>query len=378
MDSVLWWGVIAAVLLYVVKTLYRINTDSPKEEKKIFDTAADEGREEKSISRETEIPPAVTPEASFRQAEAYAIDDGYLTEKPSSDTTPPLVVKELIPETEHIDLDCFIYFKGAKLLVVEDNPLNQKIIASVLKQSGMLIDIAQNGQEALDYLFEEKREYDLVLMDISMPVMDGIAATKIIRKVSRFDTMPIVTFTAFSLGAEIEAMFEAGANAYLTKPLNVAQLYTVFTLFIGSVNRTLSLEKMLEIQGLDTQKGLEHAEEDETAYRQLLQAVVDRYSSSIELVPKWIEEKRYDRVRLECKEMLPALNLIGAYEMQKMVQEMQLQFIYRNEHLLGKFALLYRAQMQGLIDTIKMYLQADDHTQERKSDGKEVNGFSQS
>jgi len=351
MGMTLSWVFLAAVLLYVLKTLYDVNMRRERRQGESL-----EARQKEVFATPVELPPSVTPEASLNQADLYEMEDALLDEHEETGGEALLVVKELIPETENIDLDCFSYFKGARVLVVEDNPLNQKIIKSVLKQSGIELDIAEDGQKALDILFKERRAYDLVLMDISMPVMDGITATKIIRRASGFNTMPIITFTAFSLGPEIEAMFEAGANAYLVKPLNIKQLYTVFTLFIGNVNRGLSLRKMFEIQGLDIEEGLKSAGDDPERYRQMLHDFVYRYTSTIELLPKWIEEKRYDRVRLECREMMPALSQIGAYEMQKMVQEIQLQFTYRNEHLLEKFKLLYRANMQALIDTITAYL----------------------
>jgi CheY-like chemotaxis protein len=352
----------SAILLYVLKTLYDLNIRTKKQSGLSLPEVKVRTLTKKRISSPKEIPPAVTPQHSLRLGETYQLDEKDITEK--TDTVQPLlVVTDLVPEAENIDLDCFTYFKGARLLVVEDNIVNQKILLNILKQSGIEIDIAENGQVALDYLFKEHKEYDLVLMDISMPIMDGITTTKIIRRASRFTRLPVIAFTAFSLGSEIKAMFEAGANAYLTKPLNIKQLYTVFSLFMGNVNRGLSLKKMLEIQGLDTEKGLQNAKGNTQHYRELLSSFIDRYASSVDLVPKWIEEKRYERVRLECKEMLPVLNLIGAYETQKMVQEMQIQFIYHNEHLLDKYALLYRAKMQALIDTIRIYLkESEDHS----------------
>ena len=278
------------------------------------------------------------------------------TQAQKRETQKPYVYTKLIPESENIDLDCFTYFKGMRLLVVEDNLINQKIIRNVLKHSGIIIDFANNGKEALEYLFSEHRDYDLILMDISMPVLDGIETTKMIRRVQQLDHIPIVTFTAFSLGPEIEAMFKAGANAYLTKPLNVNQLYTVFSLFVGNVNRGLSLEKMLEIQGLDVAAGLERAEENKTLYLERLDTFVHKYAQSAHMLPQWIEKGRYDRVTHECKELLSDLTEIGAFEMKALVHEILMQFAYNNEHLLGRYTLLYEAKMQALIDTIKIYL----------------------
>ena len=142
------------------------------------------------------------------------------------------VYRAITPDTEDADKESFINFANFKLLIVEDNLINQKILLGVLRDSRMKIDVANNGQEALDFLFKEKREYDIVLMDISMPLMDGEECTRNIRKHEEFMGLPIVAFTAFAMGPEIEEMFNVGVNGYMTKPLNVKKLYTVFARFL--------------------------------------------------------------------------------------------------------------------------------------------------
>ncbi len=268
------------------------------------------------------------------------------------------VYRDEIPDTEHIDTDCFAFFKGARVLLVEDNPINQKIVQKVLRHSGILLDIAENGKKALEKLYDEGERYDLVLMDISMPEMDGFETTRKIRGDRRFDTMPIVTFTAFNLGPEIEKMFSLGANAYLTKPLNIHKLYTVFSLFIGNVNRGLSLEKMLEIQGLNVRKGLENTEENEAIYHELLQQFVYKYARLPELFSEWVERGDYDRIALECKMLQEDLEAIGAEETAQYVHEIRRHFIYHTEELLSKHRLLFRTKLQALLDTIGVYLDA--------------------
>jgi len=118
------------------------------------------------------------------------------------------VHKEELYETQNIDTECFYFFKGARVLLVEDNRINQKIVKSVLQKSGIDLQIAENGEEALSLLHDDGDGFDLILMDISMPVMDGIEATRRIRMDERFDHVPIVTFTAFAGGDA------NGTNAY--------------------------------------------------------------------------------------------------------------------------------------------------------------------
>jgi CheY-like chemotaxis protein len=266
-----------------------------------------------------------------------------------------LVYKEAMEEAQNIDIDCFTYFKGARLLIVEDNLINQKIIVSVLKKSGMDIEIANNGQEALDLLFIEKKVFDIILMDISMPVMDGLIATKRIRDSNIYDSVPIVTFTAFAMGTEIEEMFEAGCNAYITKPLNIKKLYNVFNLFLSQTNREVSLQKAIAIEGLDIETGIYNADESEVLYKETLKEFVLVYQDMVDLMPKWLKEKRYERVKLACNEIQGMLSAIGAYEMKELVDEMQKNFLYSNEEFLDKYILLYPEKLNNLIDTVHHY-----------------------
>ena len=262
---------------------------------------------------------------------------------------------EPIPETQNIDTECFGYFKGASVLVVEDNLINQKILLSVLKKAGIHVEVANNGKEAVD-LIESGKRYDLIIMDISMPVMDGIEATRRIRQHRELDDMPIVTFTAFNLGPEIKRMFDAGANAYLTKPLNVNQLYTVFTLFVGNPQKQeLPFERMLEIHGLDIRQGLENFEGDESVYLEQLERFTHRYASTASLFAQWIEKKNYERAKLELRDMYGDALAIGAFDLAYFLKDLQKYFIYRNEHLISRHALMLKTKLQTLLDAVELY-----------------------
>lgn len=292
------------------------------------------------------------------QKEETIVDVVAHKEEDYEHNSPLRVYTEAMDEAQNIDIDCFTYFKGARLLIVEDNLINQKIIVSVLKKSGMEIEIANNGQEALDLLFIENKKFDIILMDISMPVMDGLIATQRIREKSLFDRVPIVTFTAFAMGAEIEEMFNAGCNAYLTKPLNIKKLYNVFNLFLSQSNREVSLQKSIEIQGLDIETGINNADESEVLYKETLKEFVLVYKDMVELMPKWLKEKRYERVKSACNEIQGILSAIGAYEMKELVDEMQKNFLYSNEEFLDNYILLYPEKLNNLINTIGHYTSA--------------------
>jgi len=110
----------------------------------------------------------------------------------------------------------------ARLLVVEDNLVNQKIVSAILRKKGYTIEIANHGQEALEKL--ESGDFALVLMDIQMPVLDGLETTRRIRRTDTLRNLPIVAMTAHAMTGDRERCLEAGMNAYVSKPVNPAHL----------------------------------------------------------------------------------------------------------------------------------------------------------
>ena len=112
---------------------------------------------------------------------------------------------------------------GKKILLVEDNPLNQEISRRILQKKGMVVTIAENGQVALDTFSQsESNAFDLILMDVMMPVMGGIESATKIRALEREDakTIPIIALTANAFMEDIQKCVDAGMNTHLSKPIN--------------------------------------------------------------------------------------------------------------------------------------------------------------
>lgn len=109
-----------------------------------------------------------------------------------------------------------------KILVVEDNKLNQMIIMNKLKNNNHSVDIANNGEEGVK--LHEENDYDFILMDIMMPVMDGYDATKNIRKSKKNNNIPIIAITANVLDHDKNRCMASGMNAYLSKPFDFNEL----------------------------------------------------------------------------------------------------------------------------------------------------------
>ncbi len=113
--------------------------------------------------------------------------------------------------------------KGCRVLVVEDNPTNQQVAQAVLEGSGIRVDIAANGKEALAAV--QREPYDAVLMDIQMPQMDGYEATRRIRADARFRTLPIIAMTAHAMKGDDEKCLAAGMDDYIAKPIQQDRLF---------------------------------------------------------------------------------------------------------------------------------------------------------
>lgn len=145
-----------------------------------------------------------------------------------------LKLKEVESNTKEIDKEDILIekslFSAKKILLVDDNITNQMIILGLLEDYVADIDVANNGEEAVE-LFE-KNKYDLILMDIQMPIMDGYEATKIIRGID--EDIPIIALTANAMSEEIEKTKAAKMNEHLTKPIDVAKLFNTISKYINS------------------------------------------------------------------------------------------------------------------------------------------------
>ena len=115
--------------------------------------------------------------------------------------------------------------RGVRVLLVEDNEINQEVALGQLEDAEAHVDVAENGEIAIRML--EANDYDLVLMDMQMPVMDGIEATRVIRSDPRFETLPIIAMTANAMAADRDRCLEAGMNDHLPKPIDPEELFRV-------------------------------------------------------------------------------------------------------------------------------------------------------
>ena len=176
-------------------------------------------------------------------------------------------------------LEAVSKLKGARILLVEDNEINQELAFEILSSAGILVSLANNGQEALDILKHDS--FDGVLMDLQMPEMDGYTATRRIRQRKEYDNLPILAMTANAMAGDREKSLEVGMNDHIAKPINVTNMFTTLAKWItptkptgprmGSVSIHDNYDSPLpDIEGLDTEAGLHIAQGNRRLYQKLL------------------------------------------------------------------------------------------------------------
>jgi CheY-like chemotaxis protein/HPt (histidine-containing phosphotransfer) domain-containing protein len=148
------------------------------------------------------------------------------------DDSPVLQARDLGVVNEELH-----QIQGAKLLLVEDNQINQQVAKETLEQEGFDVTIATDGQDAVHKI--RAVHFDAVLMDLQMPIMDGYQATRIIRSEATFDDLPIIAMTAHAQSDVREKCLQIGMNGYVTKPLDVDELLANLVGFIKPMHATM-------------------------------------------------------------------------------------------------------------------------------------------
>ncbi|MDG1333245.1 MAG: PAS domain S-box protein [Crocinitomicaceae bacterium] len=170
--------------------------------------------------------------------------------------------------------------KDRRILVVEDAEINRFLVNTILNKWGVVVKESVNGQEAVETLRNDS--FDLVLMDVRMPVMDGLEATRIIR--SEKNDVPIIALTANAIGGEVDKCKSAGMNDYLSKPYSQDELYAVLTKFIGpDSDRRNSL---VNLKGIDNITG-----GDMTFQIRMISLFKEETMLNIEILQDAIEKK---------------------------------------------------------------------------------------
>jgi CheY-like chemotaxis protein len=174
---------------------------------------------------------------------------------------------------------------GTHILLVEDNETNQEIVLGLLEDSGIIVEIANNGEEAIKKFKNSPKLYELILMDLQMPIMDGFEATKIIRK--NDSKIPIVALSANAMVEDVQKTQDAGMNEHLNKPIEVQKLYATLLKYISKKGEPKKVDaqngddlKIPEFRYIDAEVGLKHMAYNKKLYLKVLNDFYKSYHNT--------------------------------------------------------------------------------------------------
>jgi two-component system, sensor histidine kinase and response regulator len=224
---------------------------------------------------------------------------------------------------------------GTRILLVEDNAINREVALELLNAVGLSADTAENGREAIDKV--RNNTYQLVLMDIYMPELDGLEATKIIRSSSDIEQLPILAMSANAFNQDCTAFLAVGMNDFIAKPVDPEHLYSRLLYWLSSPQQrytqidhvsqphtTITVDEpsasdiaqlptqLLAISGLNVDQGLTYVKGDVSKYRQLLSQFADLHSQDMKLIQTKLVEGNLTEAQHLAHDLTSVTSLLGA------------------------------------------------------------------
>jgi PAS domain S-box-containing protein len=219
--------------------------------------------------------------------------------------------------------------KGARILLVEDNELNQEVATGLLTEAGLVTEVADNGEIALKMV--QEKSYDVVLMDMQMPVMDGLTATREIRKLPKLASLPVVAMTANVMMADLQACADAGMIDHVAKPIDPDALFATLMKWIPrresmpqsaandqAVPEVGAAKDAIEaIDGLDVKAGLRRVLNKRPSYISLLRKFVSGQAGAVAVIRSQLAAGEHEAAQRAAHTLKGLAGTIGAVVLQE-------------------------------------------------------------
>jgi len=265
-----------------------------------------------------------------------------------------------ISATHHVDASLSPSFRGVRILLVEDNAINREVAIRMLEDTGMSVDIAVNGIEAVQQVASGK--YDLLLMDVQMPEMDGLEATRIIRSDSRYADLPIIAMTAYAMSGDRERCIEAGMNDHISKPFDPEQLYDICRKWLphrpatvdgaparGLEKRHNELEIISDLPGIDLNFAIMHFAGRTEIIPEIIGEFCHMYADITERVDSFMASNDMDGLRKFAHSLRGAAGTIAAVRAMDMAAALEECIILNRMDDLGERIELFTAAMKEVL-----------------------------
>jgi predicted ATPase/signal transduction histidine kinase/DNA-binding response OmpR family regulator len=258
--------------------------------------------------------------------------------------------------------------RGARILLVEDNRINQQVATEFLEQLGMRVDVANNGREGVE--MASSGDYELVLMDIQMPEMDGFEATRLIRSTPQGVALPIVAMTAHAMAGDREKSLNAGMFDHLTKPIDIGRLSEILIRWLKPGHRAAvdaarpavasPLELVLPmVDGLDTALGIKRVGGTPALFLKLLQQFCAEHAGEAAAIRKALQDGRQRDGERIAHTIKGAAASLGAMDLSSAAEALERALREGNETvlpLLDQFAV----QLDALVRPLSVFFAAVD------------------
>jgi CheY-like chemotaxis protein len=272
--------------------------------------------------------------------------------------------------------------QGARILLVEDNEINQQLAQELLEGVGFVVTIANNGHEAVSVV--QNKEFDAVLMDVQMPIMDGYKATLEIRKHERFKDLPIVAITSHAMAGDKEKGLAAGMNDHITKPINPDQLFSTLLTWIKTGKRAIPDDILVkrrqkaaerherlpvEMRGIEVQTGLVRAGGNRALYLDLLSKFHRDYADATSQIKSAFDKGEHEFAQRLVHTVKGVSGSIGALDLQNAASE--LETAVRQESARGLDDLLnqFDTALNIVLDSIRNAVGVGSKQEEVRSNG---------
>jgi len=289
------------------------------------------------------------------------------------------IIKSLVPEG-------FDAIRGATILVVEDNEVNQQVVTEMLEGEGFFVTIANNGQMALEKIQEATKNqmFDVILMDLQMPVMDGYTASKEIRQANHLNDVPIIAITADAMSGTHEKTSAAGMDDYITKPIDPRALFNALLKWIKPGARVLPegfeqqqrdgllREELLpDLPGIDVQNGVIRAGGSVRRYKQVLAKFVENQGNADKRIRQAIEAGDYDAAVRLAHTLKGVSGNVGALDLHAHAIRVESCLKEENTNQINSVLQELTTSLQQTCQTLKPILDETDH--KTLSDNLEIN-----
>ena len=238
------------------------------------------------------------------------------------------------------DIEALKGIRGARILLAEDNEINQQVAREILEQAGLVVEIANDGKEALE--MAQKNPYDAILMDIQMPVMGGFESTEKIRNLDgEVKDIPIIAMTAHAMAGDREKSLEGGMVDHVVKPINPDELFSALVKWIKPGERefvpktgeetqerepaspSTKVELPEKIEGIDLEDGLMRVGGNEKLYRTLLMKLRDDYAGTDQEIKNLLQSEKAGEAERLAHSIKGVAGNVGAGNLQEAAAEVE-------------------------------------------------------